>query len=49
LVADLNENLRFRYWGREQQTVYDLAEKHDSNLDLIKKNPGKNDFVYEIN
>jgi hypothetical protein len=40
-------NLRFRHWGREQQTVYDLPEKHDSSLDLIEKNPGENDLVYE--
>ena len=32
----------------EQQTVYDLAEKHDSSLDLIEKNPGENDLVYEL-
>jgi hypothetical protein len=32
----------------EQQTVYDLAEKHDSSLDLIEKNLGKNDLVYEL-
>jgi hypothetical protein len=42
------KNLRFRYWGMEQQTVYDLAEKHDSSLDLIEKNLGKNDLVYEL-
>jgi hypothetical protein len=41
------KNLRFRHWGREQQTVYDLAEKHDSSLDLIEKNPRENDLVYE--
>jgi hypothetical protein len=41
------KNLRFRYWGMEQQTVYDLAEKHNSSLDLIEKNPGENDLVYE--
>jgi hypothetical protein len=35
------KNLRLRYWGREQQTVYDLAEKHDSSLDIIEKNPGE--------
>jgi len=35
------KNLRFRYRGREQQTVYDLAEKHDSGLDLIEKIPAK--------
>jgi len=33
----------------EQQTVYDLAEKHDSSLELIEKNPGENDLVYELN
>ena len=32
----------------EQQTVYDLAEKHDSGLDLIEKNLGENDLVYEL-
>ena len=42
------KNLRFRHWGREQQTVYDLAEKHDSSLDLIEKNPRENDLVYEL-
>ena len=26
----------------------DLAEKHDSSLDLIEKNPGENDLVYEL-
>jgi hypothetical protein len=41
------KNPRLRYWGREQQTVYDLAEKHDSSLDIIEKNPGENDLVYE--
>jgi hypothetical protein len=41
------KNLRFRHWGREQQTVYDLAEKYDSSLDLIEKNPGENELVYE--
>ena len=30
------------------QTVYDLAEKHDSSLDLIEKNLGENDLVYEL-
>jgi hypothetical protein len=34
--------------GMEQQTVYDLAEKHDSSLDLIEKNLGENDLVYEL-
>ena len=32
----------------EQQTVYDLAEKRDSSLDLIEKNLGENDLVYEL-
>jgi len=41
------KNPRFRDWRREQQTVYDLAEKHDPSLDLIEKNPGENDLVYE--
>jgi hypothetical protein len=49
LVADLNEKSAFLAFGRmEQQTVYDLAEKHDSSLDLIEKNLGKNDLVYEL-
>jgi hypothetical protein len=30
------------------QTVYDLAEKHDSSLDLIGKNPCENDLVYDL-
>jgi hypothetical protein len=29
------------------KTVYDLAGKHDSRLDLIEKNPCENDLVYE--
>jgi hypothetical protein len=32
----------------EQQTVYYLAEIHDSSLDLIEKNLGENDLVYEL-
>jgi hypothetical protein len=31
-----------------QQTVYDLAEKNDSSLDLIEKHLGENDLVYEL-
>ena len=42
------KQLRFRHWGREHQTVYDLAEKHDFSLDLIEKNLGENDLVYEL-
>ena len=32
----------------EHQTVYDLAEKHDSSLDLIEKLWAGNDSVYEL-
>jgi hypothetical protein len=32
----------------EQQIVYDLAEKHDSSLDLIEKIMAGNDLVYEL-
>jgi len=32
----------------KQQTVYDLVEKHDFSLDLIEKNLGENDLVYEL-
>ena len=32
----------------EQQIVYDLAEKHDSSLDLIEKIMAENDLVYEL-
>jgi hypothetical protein len=46
LGADLNEKSAFSALG-EQQTVYDLAEKYDSSLDLIEKNPGENELVYE--
>ena len=35
LVADLNEKSPFLALGMEQQTVYDLAEKHDSSLDQV--------------
>ena len=31
----------------EQQTIYDLAEKHDFSLDLIEKTLVGNDLVYE--
>jgi len=41
------KNPRSWHWGGEQQTVYDLAEKHDSSLDLIEKNSGESDLVYE--
>jgi hypothetical protein len=34
------KNPRPWHWGMEQQTVYGLAEKHDSSLDLIEKNSG---------
>ncbi len=33
--------------GRDQ-TVYKLAEKHDSSLDLIERNLAENDLVYEL-
>ena len=36
------------HWGMEQQTVYDLAEKHDSSLDLIEKNMPGSDSVYDL-
>jgi hypothetical protein len=49
LVADLNEKSAFLgIGGMEQQTVYDLAEKHDSSLDLIEKNLGENDLVLRV-
>jgi len=32
----------------EQQTVYDLAKKHDPSLDLIEKNMAGNGLVYEL-
>ena len=41
------KNPRSWHGGMEQQTVYDLAEKHYSSLDLIEKNPVENDLVYE--
>jgi hypothetical protein len=31
-----------------QQTVYYLAEIYDFSLDLIEKNLGENDLVYEL-
>ena len=42
------KNPRSWHWGNRQQTVYDLAEKPDSSLDLIEKNLGENDLVYEL-
>jgi len=42
------KNPRSWHWGSEQQTVYDLAEKHGSSLDLIEKNLGENDLFYEL-
>ena len=42
------KNQRSWHWEMEQQTVYDLAEKHDSSLDLIEKNLGETDLVYEL-
>jgi hypothetical protein len=47
LVADLNEKSALSALQKGAATVYDLAEKHDSSLDLIEKNPGENDLVYE--
>jgi hypothetical protein len=37
------------HWGMEQQTVYDLAEKHDSSLDLIEKALGRKRLSLRIN
>jgi hypothetical protein len=42
------KNPRSWHGGMEQQTVYDLAEKHDSSLDLIEKPWAGNDSVYEL-
>ena len=42
------KNPRSWHWGMEQQIVYDLAEKHDSSLDLIEKIMAGNDLVYEL-
>jgi hypothetical protein len=43
------KNPRSWHWGMEQQTVYDLAEKHDSSLDSIEKTLGQKRLSLRIN